>query len=99
MVSVPLLLLAAAFAGCLDSDADEAAPSPTYDPDQVPPGCATEAPAIAHGPGGANASWDGPLGIPCLVVSDWDTYEPSLGVTSAGNLFLYPSFTAPNEAT
>jgi hypothetical protein len=65
----------------------------------VPPGCDEESPAIVHGVGGSPVAWNGPVGLPCLVGSDWDTYEPSLGLTSSGNLFLYPSFTAPNEAT
>lgn len=66
---------------------------------EAPHGCDTESPAVAHGPNGSPVAWGGPLGVPCLVTSDWDTYEPSLGLTSAGNLFLYPSFRAPNEAT
>lgn len=65
----------------------------------TPPGCDAERPAFVHGPNGTAVEWHGPVGIPCLVITGWGTGEPSIGLTSVGTLFLYPSFQAPNEAT
>src|SRR5688572_11176281 len=112
VVAMRTLCLAAlvllALSGCLGSGtgpqegAGDGGPRATYDERfaglGAPPGRATDSAAVAHGPGGASVAWGLATGVPCLVVSDWDTYEPSLGVTSAGNLFLYPAFRAPNEA-
>lgn len=96
-------LVVLALAGCAGGEpgeAEDGATSP-YDErfagQEVPPGCDDATPAVVHGPDGAAAEWDGAVGIPCLATTGWDTYEPSLGVTGAGNLFLYPSFRAPSE--
>jgi hypothetical protein len=90
-------------AGCLGSNGPAATPAPgspsfgalTGD---SPPGCDASRPALVHGPNGAPVAWDGPVGIPCLVTTVWGTGEPSMGLTSDGTLFLYPSEQAPNEA-
>jgi hypothetical protein len=90
------------FAGCLDSsepdeDSDDDSTTVDYASD-APPGCDATRRAVAHGANGAAASWTGALGIPCLVTTVWGTGEPSIGLTSDGSLFLYPSFQAPAEA-
>lgn len=101
--TVPLAL-ALVLAGCLggagEGPDDAGGSQPAFDAAQgdVPPGCDEARPAVAHGPGGAPAAPAGPLGLPCFAVTPWGTGEPSLGVTSAGTLFIYPAFQAPSEA-
>lgn len=65
--------------------------------DEIPPGCDAARRAQVHGPAGAAVDWDGPIGIPCLVVSQWGAYEPTIGITSQGSLFLYPAENALAE--
>jgi hypothetical protein len=98
-----MALVLLAFAGCLDSSDDKGSdggtPATSFSPDDVPAGCDASNPTVAHGPGATPVAFDGPLGLPCLVVTPWGTGEPSIGLTSSGTLFLYPSYQAPNEAT
>lgn len=98
-----LLAILVLVAGCLDSADDAAGPDePTSPPSQgdVPPGCDASNPAVVHTVDGVEIDWDGytSTGLPCLVATVWGTGEPSIGVTSDGTLFLYPSYQAPNEA-
>lgn len=76
-----------------DGDADEGSP-----PVEVPAGCDETRPATVHTSGGELVVTPDPRGLPCMVATVWGTGEPSLGVTSAGTLFLYPTYQAPAEA-
>jgi hypothetical protein len=103
---VRVLLAVAAFlllAGCLGPHGPASAPAPAAASSgalsgEAPPGCDASRPAAVHGPNGAPAAWNGPVGLPCLVSTVWGTGEPSMGLTSDGALFLYPSYQAPTEA-
>jgi hypothetical protein len=68
----------------------------TYDTATVPPACDATRAAILHGAGGSPAATDAAravaAGIPCLSFSQWRGYEPSLGLTSDGALFVYPAW-------
>jgi hypothetical protein len=64
---------------------------------EIPPGCDIERPATIHSPGGIEVFTTRPRGLPCLVPTMYGTGEPSIGVTSTGNLFLYPAYLAPAE--
>ncbi|MEA3165950.1 MAG: hypothetical protein QOJ26_819 [Thermoplasmata archaeon] len=66
-------------------------------PIAIPPGCDIDRPAIIHGPGGIPIATARPRGLPCLLPTIYGTGEPSIGVTSLGNLFLYPAYLAPTE--
>lgn len=56
-----------------------------------PLGCDGSRPVWVHGPGGpVTPSLE--AGTPCLHVAAWEGFEPSLGLTSDGSLFLFPAY-------
>lgn len=94
MLWLALVVTMTAFAGCLEGD-DPAAPNADTPPPVVEPapGCDAALTATWHTAGGAQAT--GPAratGIACLSSTAWRGYEPSLGVTSDGSIFVYPTW-------
>jgi hypothetical protein len=61
----------------------------------VPPGCDANRTAVLHTYDGQIVGEPMPLGMGCIVTTTWGAGEPSIGFTSKGNLFLYPSYQAP----
>jgi len=101
---VAVLLMAACVGGdpAAKKDSDvkraggtRAAAAIALSPGETPPGCDATRPAVLHGFDGEPVDADSVLGIPCLVTSPFGSYEPSIGLTSKGNLYLYPGEKEP----
>lgn len=93
VLSSCLLVLSA---GCLTDSGDILEDTvvggilPTGD---LPFGCDATRPTVVHALDKVEIeSYSGALGVPCLVLSPWGGYEPSVGVGADGELYLYPAW-------
>jgi hypothetical protein len=103
------LLLVAAFlvSGCVASNpTSKSAPvakkglhggvvSKLLESGPIPAGCGLDRHAVVHGFGQQMS--DAPLaaGVGCINTTPWNSGEPSIGITSKGNVFLYPAMLSP----
>lgn len=96
-----VLWIAAAFvlAGCFGGGPGER-PPPTDDALQrpaAPASCDANRTAVAHLPGGMPATdATGPLPIPCLSKTGYNSREPTIGISAKGTVFHYPAMTGDN---
>lgn len=61
----------------------------------LPAGCDATRPAVVHTFDAEVLGDRVQLGVSCIVTTIWGAGEPSVGLTSSGNLFLYPAYLAP----
>lgn len=90
-----VLMMAVGAAGCLGDDAGTDSPSGNSllpEGGALPPGCDASRVAIVHTYDGVEIESDMPVGVGCVVATEWTGYEPSIGLTSSGTLFVYPSW-------
>lgn len=92
LVGLAVILLIVA-SGCMSKTAS---PAPGNGPDQpgmaFPPSCDGNRTAVSHGFDGQLVDALGPVGVGCLSVTHWNGFEPTIGLTSRGTVFLYPAF-------
>jgi hypothetical protein len=90
------LLLAAVLAGCFGTTSHSGtagAPSyaaPLADLSAIPAGCHLDGVVVHKAGGVAASSFPGPRPVPCLHDSGFKTFEPALGITSSGAVFIGP---------
>jgi hypothetical protein len=88
-------------AGCFSSSpssGNEAA-GPPPDPLSLPAQCDASRRAVAHGPGGVEATRPDILAqapIACYAVTGFISREPTMGISAAGTVFHYPAMTGNN---
>lgn len=89
------LLASLALAGCLGGDTDGDDGDDGAVPATAPGGCAVDRPAVVHGvdgqPAPGGAALQVPAPSPCEYRLGVGTFEPTIGVDSAGSVYYYPA--------
>lgn len=92
MKPVAFLGLAVVVAGCFASGGgNDDPPQDGGPPGALPPGCDANRTAIAHRAGLEVADAPGPFPMGCLNDIGTASFEPTIGITKAGSVVMYPA--------
>lgn len=91
-VSIPLLLVAMAFAGCFGNSSknDPARDTEGQSLIDLPPGCMPDRLVVAHRAGGLMVPTPSDVPVACFHRLGTEAVEPTIGIDGAGAVYYYP---------
>jgi hypothetical protein len=92
-MKIPVVLAAAiVVAGCLGGPERTREPlDPTPEEQALPPGCNATLKAVAHRAGEVVPDPPAPVPIGCMSSTGRPSFEPTIGITKAGTVVMYPA--------